>query len=175
MIINLKNITQVPRRFTFVMEPDWWQGDGVDERIVGLAAPAQARLTLFRAGERYVLEGRLDGKLRFRCDRCLELFDRDLASDFRLCLLPSPSGEEPEDLELSGSDLSDDFITGDELDLDEVVREQIYFLVPLKCLCADDCKGLCPVCGANLNTGMCRCRKVTGHPGFRALEGLRIG
>ena len=59
-------------------------------------------------------------------------------------------------------------------DLDEVVREQIYFSLPMKSLCRKDCSGLCPLCGANLNMEECKCRKEKGHPGFSELKNLKL-
>ena len=85
-----------------------------------------------------------------------------------------PSDAEKSELELSEEDMSVDFIMGDEIDLDEVVREQIYFSLPMKSLCREDCRGLCPVCGINLNKEECKCRREIGHPGFSELKKLKL-
>jgi uncharacterized protein len=174
MIVDLKTILTAPRHFDFTLEPDWWQGDEEDDQILGLDSPLAVQITISRAGSKYVLDGRLSGRLRLRCDRCLEPFYDDLSSDFRLFLSLPPSDAEKSDLELSEEDMSLDFIVGGEIDLDEIVREQIYFSLPMKSLCREDCSGLCPLCGANLNKEECKCRREMGHPGFSKLKNLKL-
>jgi uncharacterized protein len=87
--------------------------------------------------------------------------------------LPPPDTEKSE-LELFEEDMSVDFIMGGEIDLDEAVREQIYFSLPMKSLCREDCSGLCTFCGANLNKEECKCRRDMGHPGFSELKNLKL-
>ncbi len=174
MIIDLRTILTAPRHFDFTLEPGWWQGDEEDDQILGLDSPLTVQISISRAGSKYVLEGRLSGRLRLRCGRCLEPFYNDLKSNFRLFLTLPPSDTENSELELLEEDMSVDFIMGGEIDLDEVVREQIYFSLPMKSLCREDCSGLCPLCGANLNKEKCTCRRETGHPGFSELKNLKF-
>jgi len=173
VIIDLRTILTAPRYFDFTLEPDWWQADEENDQILGLNGPLRVHISISRAGSKYVLDGRLSGRLRLRCDRCLEPFYNDLESDFRLFLTLPPSDTEKSEFELLEEDMSVDFIMGDEIDLDEVVREQIYFSLPIKSLCREDCFGLCLVCGANLNKEECKCRREMGHPGFSALKNLK--
>lgn len=174
MIIDLRTILTAPRHFDFILKPDWWQGDEEDDQILGLDCPLRVRINISRAGSKYVLDGYLSGRLRLRCDRCLEPFCNDLKSDFRLFLSLPTSDAEKSELELLEEDMSVDFIMGDEIDLDGVVREQIYFSLPMKSLCRKDCRGLCPVCGTNLNKEECKCRREVGHPGFSELKNLKL-
>ncbi len=108
----------------------------------------------------------LDARAKFTldavCDRCAEEFSEDF------------------DLELShvlvrflNDDENDEFILADEsqLNLDEIYREDIFLALPFKFLCSDDCKGLCPQCGKNLNDGPCDCKKP-GDPRFEILQQL---
>ena len=67
-----------------------------------------------------------------------------------------------------------DFIKGEEIDLKDIVREQIYLSIPMKSLCSEGCLGLCPICGKNLNQGPCQCKGEKGHPGFLKLKNLNI-
>lgn len=66
------------------------------------------------------------------------------------------------------------FISEKEIELDEIVRSEIYLALPMKFLCKEDCKGLCPVCGKNLNRERCNCQKMTGHPAFLKLKELKL-
>jgi len=63
-------------------------------------------------------------------------------------------------------------IEGDELDLDELIYSDIILLTPTKFLCKEDCKGLCPTCGKNLNEGDCACAKQQTDPRLEALRQL---
>jgi uncharacterized protein len=63
-----------------------------------------------------------------------------------------------------------DFIKGDTIDLSDIVREQVYLSLPMRSICKESCRGLCPVCGANLNESSCLCRKPEGHPAFSKLR-----
>jgi uncharacterized protein len=79
-----------------------------------------------------------------------------------------------EDLELLDEEMEVDFIKGETIDLDDVIREQIYLSVPMKCVCKTTCRGLCPQCGANLNVAPCSCKSESGHPAFSKLEKLKV-
>ena len=79
-------------------------------------------------------------------------------------------GDAPESLE---EDLNFGYYKDDEIDFDEIVLDQVILQVPFKPLCRDQCRGLCPNCGMNLNTGSCSCRKQTGHAGFREPQKFR--
>jgi uncharacterized protein len=61
------------------------------------------------------------------------------------------------EIELSEEDLDVDFIQGNYLDVDQTVREQVIVNVPMKSLCTEGCKGICPICGRNLNEERCSC------------------
>ena len=174
MIIDLRTISSDARRFNFTFEPVWWDGTGKYDQILGLDRPLEVHIEIYKTGGKYVLEGDLKGGLQVRCDRCLEIYHSDLESRFRLFLMPAPPGSDESELELSEEDLSVDFIVEDEIEMDEFVREQVYLSLPMKTLCKEDCSGLCPICGANLNMGPCECRPEKGHPGFRTLKNTKI-
>ncbi len=173
MIIDLKSVQDAPRHFDFALQPDWWHPEGEDDQVLGMDGPLDVRITIYRAGTKHILEGRLSGTLRVRCDRCLEPCRHDLSKEFRLFLAPPPATAESE-IELEQEDLSLDFVVSDEVDLEEIVREQIYFSLPMKVLCKENCLGLCPSCGANLNLEKCGCPKGEGHPEFSKLKSLKF-
>ena len=62
------------------------------------------------------------------------------------------------EVELLENDLNLDFINDNFLELDQIIREQLILNLPMKTLCRKECKGLCPLCGSNLNAGTCSCR-----------------
>jgi uncharacterized protein len=119
--------------------------------------------------------GRLAGQVTVECGRCLERFvvgvDQKL-DQFYLPRLANRPEEEEEAVELSDHDVVVGYYDQDRLDLGEVVREQIFLALPLKRLCREDCRGLCPTCGRNRNADSCAC-PAPEEPADRRLEPLR--
>lgn len=85
------------------------------------------------------------------CDRCAEEVKKDFSFNIKRIVVEKLENEEDDD----------DYIVVNnrELDLDELVNEEVSLSLPNKILCKDDCKGLCPKCGANLNFKQCDCKK----------------
>ena len=79
------------------------------------------------------------------CDRCLKELDRDYHFDFDHIVVPSISGD------------NDDYIVaeGESIELNEIALTDLLLQLPTKNLCKDDCKGLCMVCGCDLNVSQC--------------------
>jgi uncharacterized protein len=77
------------------------------------------------------------------------------------------------DHELSSDEMDVGYYSDDEIDIKDIVREQMLLVVPIKQLCSSDCKGLCPDCGKDLNTGSCGCRDVKVDPRFSKLSELK--
>ena len=139
------------------MQPEWWKPDGCFEQVLGPAGPIDVTVSIYRTGSRFVLDGHVAGPVRACCDRCLECFDRDISVGFQAYLAFPPSEQDGDEVELGEEDMGVDFITGDEVDLASVAREQILLAMPMKVLCSENCAGLCPGCGASLNRESCRC------------------
>lgn len=174
MIVDLRTVLHGPRQLDFTLEPSWWRCAEQNNQILGLASPFEVHISISKAGSRYLLNGRLSGRLRIRCDRCLEPYKRDLDSDFSLYLAADPLYTDQSEIELLEEDMSVEFITGDELCVDDIVREQVYLSLPMKCLCRTDCAGLCPYCGSNLNVKECGCTQRKGHPAFSKLKNITL-
>ena len=175
MIIDLQSISRSPRHFNFTVQPDWWRKSAFDAQIQGLEGPLVVKISVFREDRNYRAEGVLAGKLRIVCDRCLETYTFALNRDFHLSLLPPVSLESiPDETELKKDDLAVRFIKDEKIDLDDIIREQVYLSLPMKLLCKNGCKGLCARCGVNLNFDACNCSKGGGHPAFLKLRDLKI-
>ena len=172
MIIDLKTITGAPRRFDFALEPEWWLSDDDTGQVLGLDGPLACQMDIARAGIKYIIDGTLVGAIFSVCDRCLETFRRELDLSFRLFLSSNYPDKGEFEVELTEDDLSEQFIKGDEVELNDLVREQIYLSLPMKSLCREDCSGLCPVCGANLNKESCQCRRAKAPQGLAKLRSL---
>ena len=97
----------------------------------------------------------------------------DAAFDLRF--LPAAEMAEDGEREVQDEDLDTSYYRDDQIDLNELLREQFYLALPMKPLCRDDCKGLCPQCGTNWNTGTCTCTTEWEDPRLAALKGLMRG
>jgi uncharacterized protein len=136
------------------------------------AAPLTGRIEVLPAGgEKYIARGRIQTAIRTGCDRCLEPFDWPVAEDVVVMFVPG----EPEaaEEELEPETLNEEYYQGEEIDIWPILAEHLILSLPLKTLCREDCPGLCPVCGQNLDQGACRCEPETGHPGLAGLAELR--
>ncbi len=174
MIIDLRTIPHGTRRYDYCLEKGWWHSGEENDQISALDIPLEVKIEINKAGDKYILDGDLSGGLQVRCDRCLELYHRDLRSVFKVFLaLPMPEMERIE-VELSDEDMEVGFIRGEEIELNDIVREQVYLSLPMKLLCSKNCLGLCPVCGGNLNKRDCQCNTEQGHPGFLKLKNLKF-
>jgi uncharacterized protein len=172
--ISLKAIPETGREVEIDLGPEWfarWRAEDsslefADAHITGL-------VRLSKHGRDILVRGRLAGHLELACSRCLEAFTAPAATDFDLLLAPGPRAVSPAEEELSRTDLDLDYYTGEVVDLESLLREQIILLVPLKPLCDETCQGLCFHCGANLNRETCHCRTETVNSPFAHLAKLK--
>lgn len=153
---------------------------GSDVQQTGLAkAEGRAMLVEEHTGGRETLDdirvvGQLSTNLEIACARCLEPVPYGVERQFDLLYRPAGSdiGEDGE-VEMQDKDAAISYYEGEGVELAELVREQILLDVPLKTVCSEDCKGLCPHCGKNLNTGECQCETEAADPRWEALKGLK--
>jgi uncharacterized protein len=169
MLIDLQTISEATE-FNEVLEEGWWQPAPEDDQILGLDGPLRLKVKVSKAADKFLVQGMLRGAIRIRCDRCLEPFHRKVESQFHVYLVAPREGSDQEEIELLDEDMEVDFVKGDAVDLSDMVREQIYLSLPVQSICKEGCRGLCPVCGANLNETSCSCRKAESHPAFSKLR-----
>ena len=103
--------------------------------------------------------------IQLRCDRCLTMFPYDLNITGQQILVRKLHDQ---------SFLDEDYleVPNDCLDVSELARDEIFLRMPSKILCKEECKGLCPKCGINLNTGSCQCGKKEVDPRLQILGQL---
>jgi len=130
--------------------------------------------SIAKAGKTILIKGRVKTVLQLRCVRCLKEFSYPLSSSFDLTLLPLKETSLLEEAELSDDDMESNFFEGGEIHLSEIACEQIFLEIPLQPLCQEDCRGLCPVCGKDLNLSICDCRKEAFESGFSALRKWKL-
>ena len=135
---------------------------GADAAVLGFSDAAfetVGELRLDGRIERLEREGfrllaRLGGELRLECVRCLGPVGLPVSETLDLVYLPkaaAPKSREGGETALDPSDMNVSFYEGDSLDLSETVWEQLHLALPVKPLCSEACRGLCPSCGADRN------------------------
>lgn len=174
MIIDLKSIPgKGIKTFEFTLARDWWAPEKNNDQIEAIESPINVKIEIYRVGKKYVLNGVFKGALLVVCDRCLDAYVQKVESEFNSFLIPAPEDVEKVELELMEEDMEVVFVRDDEVDLHDIIREQLYLSLPIKCLCRDNCQGLCTKCGCNLNKSTCECIKEQGHPSFAILNKLK--
>ncbi|MGZ4786962.1 MAG: YceD family protein [Terriglobales bacterium] len=147
-------------------------------QVAPLKAAGRATLIPEHDGKHQVLQdirvvGELSTKLEIPCARCLEAVPYVVNRSFQLLFRPQTVNVGPEEAEMQDKDAEVAFYEGDGVELEDILREQVLLAVPIKTVCREACKGLCPHCGKNLNTGECHCEPVAGDPRWDALKDLR--
>lgn len=140
-----------------------------------LQGPFLAECALERKGEdKVVLSGKIDVEVLLPCDRCLSWYPFQVESTFQLILaLEGDDSWQVKALESLPSDLETEVLSEPVIDLDDVLRQQVYLALPVKSLCSPSCGGLCLQCGANLNVTTCECSKTVKDSPFAALAQLK--
>jgi uncharacterized protein len=136
------------------------------------AATVRAEMHLERSGRGVVIGGSFVGGVSLICGRCLEPFPFEAQDRFDLyCEMPIPRPAE-EERALAPDELDVTYLEDGHINTDELLRENLLLSLPLQPLCRDDCRGLCPRCGANLNQGPCGCEPPPADPRMDALRKL---
>ena len=149
-----------------------WQEEDPDLEFSGPGDIA-VHFHLERHGHDILVQGQLEGYVQLSCSRCLVPFSHPVEADFDLLLAPGP-GRLDEEEELDRADLDRDFYTGDTVNLESILREQVLLTIPLKPLCSETCKGICPRCGADLNREPCQCPAEESDSPFAKIKNIKL-
>jgi len=133
---------------------------------ISQVAPLNWSVSAERVGSEIRIAGNLDTSLELTCSRCLEPARIQVNKPFDLFFRERDAAlfDEDEEVELDEDDMRTAFFTGTKFPIGDILREQILLALPMKALCTVDCKGLCPTCGTNLNSGSCSCPKEDFAP-----------
>jgi uncharacterized protein len=143
------------------------------------AAHLDGRTT--KMGRQVLVQAKFTMPLTSPCKRCLEPVE--LSETVELVRTFVPADQQKPQKEHKGEESEGSFVPelvdeetyqGKELDLTPAVREQILLSLPAAPLCSEDCKGLCPKCGKDLNDGECGCDRAVLDPRWTALKGIQL-
>jgi uncharacterized protein len=151
-------------------------GGATTDSGLHFAGPAQAWVTLSRSGRVILVKSRIEARVNCICARCLDPFTLTLTSEIQASLKPKPDPRlaPSEEIELSREDLQADFYEGEEVDLSPLVQDQVLLTLPPKVICREECRGLCPRCGKNLNRETCQCAGAEVDPRLASLKDFRV-
>lgn len=152
-------------RFSHFLPPE-------DPFQLELLHPLNVKLEIRRETDHIRVTGTIKGSLRTACHRCLTTFAHPLDETVDIYLMEDKGDLSEEEIELETEDLDYEFFDGEVIEIDQLVAEQVFLSLPFKVLCSDDCRGLCPRCGANLNEESCECDKTPIDSPFSILKGI---
>jgi uncharacterized protein len=146
---------------------------GKDADAFRVVAPVEVSADLRKDTKKVRLVGRVTTTLELDCSRCLDSYTVPIDAKFDVLFLPAGANTGDAEQEVAEEDLGVSFYKDDTIDLGEVLREQFYLALPMKPLCREECRGLCPVCGRNRNRETCECQTEWVDPRLDALRQLK--
>lgn len=136
-----------------------------------VSSPVKAELTVNRTAGEVMVTGSLSAELEMECSRCLKAVRQ--YQELPVSVVYHPAEEiGPDRHGLHDDEMDMGFYTGEELDIEELIREQIVLSAQMKPLCSEDCRGICPKCGIDLNTADCGCVHKEIDPRLEVLKKL---
>jgi DUF177 domain-containing protein len=169
MRLDLSKIRSVHERYEKVYEPEAFRADA-EYRIVD---PVALTFDIHKDDQTFRLAGSVRSTLELTCSRCLEAIRWAVDEPFELTYEPRSAHIADAEREIADEDFSAAVYDNDEIDLEQLIRERFEMSMPMKPLCRPDCRGLCQVCGTNLNRGFCACKVTWEDPRLAALKKLK--
>ena len=171
MFLHIRDMEVRPIEFDLTFSP----GE-VDFSDTGLrqksAMHVEGLAELLSSVQEIRLRGTLTTEMEGDCERCLEPAVAPVRWSFDLFYRPAEDVSSAGEISLKEGEVEIGFYDGDGLDLKEVLREQVLLAMPMQHLCREDCRGLCPQCGANRNLVACSCAPEVVDERWAALRRL---
>ena len=151
MYINLSDLKEIGVKKSISKEVEFHDLEFVG-REIQIKDVINLNLDIYNTQDSFLLEGTIETVLILTCSRCLE------------------KNESPIKIDISEEVEKKDMKDQDELLIDEIIVDNIILSLPIKTLCSESCKGLCPICGQNLNEGDCDCEVDNIDPRLQKLK-----
>jgi uncharacterized protein len=165
---NLHALREEKNEFHLSLEPSELD---LDPKGTELEGTVECNITITRNGKKVILQGDVTFSLALECARCFARFtlkrEESLIAHYLAEKMPYREAEG-----LSNDDIMSEQYVDDTIDARQLLHDTVTLAKPMKPLCSDDCKGLCPICGQDLNTGACNCKKDNSDPRWDALKKL---
>jgi len=178
MLIEIHELERHPVDFNEKIEPGIIDLGADVLQTAPLETSGRAQLIEEHHGKhRLIKDIRVNGELAttldLPCARCLEPVVQRVNRKFDLLYRPQGADAGQQELPVTGTEAEISYYQGEGLLLEDALREQVLLAVPLKVICREDCKGLCPHCGTNLNIEPCSCAEPVEDPRWSALKEIR--
>ena len=147
MQLDLSKIRQPQTRFDRTFEPS---DVAMRDDSYQIVAPVHLAFDLHKDKDTFRVVGQVRTELELPCSRCLEPFRLPVDQSFDLRYHPQADASSAAETEVAEEDLETSFYRDEQIDLNELLREQFYLALPMKPLCREDCKGLCPQCAYDI-------------------------
>jgi uncharacterized protein len=169
LLLDVSQLREARARVDRTLAPD---AVAADQAVCRVVDPIGLQAEVSRDRDTFRLAGHVRSALELTCCRCLEPFRLPVDEAFDVLYLPHRENAGEGEREVEDDDLATAFYRDQVLDLGQLVLEQFYLAVPMKPLCREDCRGLCPLCGTNLNTAPCSCTVAWEDPRLAPLRNL---
>src|SRR5438094_7112958 len=178
MLIEIRELERHPLDFDEHLAPGTIDFGTEVKQKSKLNSKGRAQLVQEHEGRHQVINdirlvGDLVTNVELACARCLDPITRDIASNFDLLYRPLGADAGKEELSVTVAEAEVSYYQGEGVLLEDVLREQVLLALPLRAICREHCKGLCPHCGRNLNQEQCDCAEALADPRWSALKDLR--
>ncbi len=176
MLLSIKEMEVRKIAFAETWQPSEFDfTDSGVSQLAPLSAEGEAELFPNTGGELRI-QGRVKSVLSTECDRCLAPTTYTVDAPFDLFYKPATELAQLQDeVALDDGEAQIGFYELPGLELEDILREQVLLQIPMQRLCRKDCKGICPVCGANRNEVSCHCESHPGDDRWAGLADLQIG
>lgn len=168
-ISSIKDRQGATLPFDFTMSPSEFYVTTAEG--VQVMTPVRVDGKVTNTGESMLVKAKASGRITLHCSRCLQPVESDVEAEieerYRRLGTGGPALDDEDEL----ADEDDvGYYERDRIDLGEVVRENFALQIPMKSVCNDACRGLCPQCGINLNVESCSCRPDDTDPRLAVLR-----
>lgn len=164
MKIKISSLKEGVHEFYFSESAEQFAANFEDSFV----APVEVQVRLQKFDQNYTVDFSVKTQMSLICDRCLNKFNQTITADEKITYTT--------DVELAETNTDDDLrllsTRTIELDLADDVRDNLILAIPTKKVCSSDCKGICPHCGADLNSEACTCAAEAIDPRWAKLKGL---
>lgn len=170
MIIDLASVGKIAKEIAIAFDPTEIDLESENATLKGTTAFTGETQ---RVDGRAHVRGKITADLSLDCSRCVEPVEKHFDILFDDVFIDASEEPRVDETEVRAEDLDESLVIDGKIDLIEVVREQLLLALPEQVFCREDCKGLCPECGANRNLIDCKCADNEVDPRWAALKNLR--
>lgn len=171
MQLRFSEIPTTGSRYTLkgFTSSDSWEGVAVKKLLA-----AECLLKRRKAEDKVEMQGRVHVIVSVVCDRCLAPFEVEINTPLQMLFeLAGADSWQVKELECKGPDLDTILLDEPVIDIDDAFRQHIFLALPVKNLCSEGCKGICPQCGAQRNQELCSCSGSRRESPFSVLNSIK--